>query len=226
MQPMFEDREDAGDQLAEVVLEELGDEADAVVLALPRGGVPVGLQVARRLDAPLDIFLVRKLGAPGHPELAMGAIATGDVRILNDDVVDQLRIPQQWIDEVTEEERIELHRREEAYRGELPRQDVTGHTAVLVDDGLATGASMQAAIQALRALSPKRIVVAVPVSSPDTCANLASQADEVICAETPRPFVSVGAWYHDFTQTTDEEVRELLREAVRVLPREPGGERR
>jgi predicted phosphoribosyltransferase len=223
MESLFVDRTDAGRQLAEIVAGEIGVEENPIVLALPRGGVPVGYEVARRLDAPLDVFVVRKLGAPGQRELAIGAIASGDVRILNQDIVDALRIPSAWINEVTEEERQELVRREDAYRDGRPLHDVAGRTAILVDDGLATGASMRAAIVALRALSPRRVVVAVPVAARETCADVRRDADDVICAATPEPFISVGGWYEDFSQTSDEEVHELLARAAEEHPEHPRG---
>jgi predicted phosphoribosyltransferase len=183
---------------------------DVLVLALPRGGVPVGYEVARALQAPLDIVLVRKLGVPGHEELAMGAVATGGVRVLNDDVVKPLGISDHMIEAAAAQELEELSRRERLYRGRHPVPDISGRTAILVDDGLATGATMRAAIQSLRQQRPARIVVAVPTASPDICEALRSEADDVICAMTPEPFFAVGHWYDDFTQTTDDEVRRLL----------------
>jgi putative phosphoribosyl transferase len=183
-----------------------------IVLALPRGGVPVGYEVALALDAPLDVFVVRKLGVPGHEELALGAIASGNVRVLNDDVVRALRIPPEVIARVAGEERIELERRERLYRGGRPALDVRGLTAILVDDGLATGASMSAAVEALRELRPSRIVVAVPVAAPQACDAFRRRVDEVVCAMTPESFQAVGVWYNDFSQTTDEEVRKLVTE--------------
>jgi predicted phosphoribosyltransferase len=186
------------------------------VLALPRGGVPVAFEVAKALRAPLDIFLVRKLGVPGHEELAMGAIATGGVRVLNDDVVERLRIPFGVIDSVAANELRELERRELAYRGNRPEPEVQGKTVILVDDGLATGSTMRAAVAALRQQGPARIVVAVPVSAPQTCDEYRMGADEIVCAITPEPFYGVGQWYRDFSQTTDEEVSELL-EKARVI---------
>jgi putative phosphoribosyl transferase len=183
---------------------------DVFVLALPRGGVPVGYEVARALQAPLDIFLVRKLGVPGHEELAMGAVATGGVRVLNDDVVKPLGISDHMIEAAAAQELEELSRRERLYRGGHPVPDISGRTVILVDDGLATGATMRAAIQSLRQQRPARIVVAVPTASPDICEALRSEADDVICAMTPEPFFAVGHWYDDFTQTTDDEVRRLL----------------
>ncbi len=208
----FRDRTDAGVRLA-ARLGRYADRHDVIVLALPRGGVPVGAEVARALGAPLDVFLVRKLGVPGHEELAMGAIASGGVRVLNRDVLDQLRIAPKWVDAVAAQELAELTRREAVYRDGRPAPDVRGKTVVLVDDGLATGASMKSAVAALRDLGPARVVVAVPVGAPETCQELGELADEVVCAEAPDPFYAVGSWYVDFDQTTDEEVRELLAEA-------------
>jgi predicted phosphoribosyltransferase len=209
----FLDRRAAGQALASR-LASYADRADILVLALPRGGVPVAFEVARTLGAPLDVFLVRKLGAPGHEELALGAIASGGVRVLNDDLVRRLRITPSEIAEVTAREERELGRREAAYRGSRPRVPVAGRTVILVDDGLATGASMKAAVAALRAEQPARVVVAVPVAAADTCDELRRDVDDVVCAATPEPFVAVGAWYEDFAQTSDEEVRRLLAEAA------------
>jgi len=181
-----------------------------LVLALPRGGAPVGFEVARELGPPLDVFLVRKLGVPGYEELAMGAVATGGVRVLNDEIVRGLGISEHEIDAVVARELRELSRRDRLYRGDRPPSDVAGRTVILVDDGLATGATIRAAVQALRQQQPGRIVAAVPTASPDTCQVLKAEADDVICAMTPEPFFAVGHWYEDFTQTTDDEVRELL----------------
>jgi predicted phosphoribosyltransferase len=211
----FVDRRDAGRQLAQ----RLGAYAhrdDVIVLALPRGGVPVAAEIARALDAPLDILVVRKLGLPGQPEYAMGAIASGDVRVLNTQVIQQLAISYSAIDIVTRAELRELHRREKLYRGDRPMPLVAGRQVVLVDDGMATGASMRAAVHALRELAPARIVVAVPVSAAETCHLLGQDADEVICGQTPERFRSVGQWYERFEQTTDEEVRRLLTAASEV----------
>jgi predicted phosphoribosyltransferase len=205
----FRNRTDAGRQLA-TKLAAYANRRDVLVLALPRGGVPVGFEVARALGAPLDIFLVRKLGVPGYEELAMGAVATGGVRVLNDEIVRGLGISEHEIDAAAARELQELARRERLYRGDRPPPDIAGRTVILVDDGLATGATMRAAIQTLRQQDPHRIVVAVPTSSPDTCKVLEAAADEVICAMTPEPFFAVGHWYDDFTQTTDDEVRDLL----------------
>jgi predicted phosphoribosyltransferase len=205
----FRDRREAGGLLA-AQLSAYASRPDVLVLALPRGGVPVAAEVARALGAPLDVFVVRKLGVPGHEEFALGAIATGSVRVLNDDVVRALRIPDRVIDAVAAKEQEELARRERLYRGDRPPLDVRGRTVILVDDGLATGATMHAAIKALRQQQPARIVVAVPTASPETCDELKREVDEIICATTPDPFYAVGLWYEDFSQTTDEEVRELL----------------
>lgn len=183
---------------------------DVIVLGLPRGGVPVAYEVAQALEAPLDVFVVRKLGVPGHEELAMGAIASGGVCVLNDDVVQGLRIPSRIIEAATDRELRELERRERAYRGDRPPPKVEGRTVILVDDGLATGSTMRAAIAALRRLGPARIVVAVPTAAPTTCEEFRDEADECICDITPDPFYAVGLWYEDFSQTTDDEVRALL----------------
>ena len=219
---IFRDRTDAGQQLA-ARLAKYAHRSDILVLALPRGGVPVAHEVAKQLGAPLDVFLVRKLGVPGYEELAMGAIASGGVRVINDDVVRQLAIPGEVIDAVAAEERRELERRERAYRNGRPPPDVKGRTVILIDDGLATGSTMHAAAAALRKLGPARIVVAVPVSAPETCDEFREEVDEVVCAATPEPFRGVGLWYKDFSQTTDEEVRELLERARQsIAPRAIG----
>ena len=205
----FRNRTDAGRHLAEK-LAAYANRSDVLVLALPRGGVPVGFEVARAVGAPLDVFLVRKLGVPGYEELAMGAVATGGVRVLNDEIVRGLGISEHEIDTVVARELQELARRERLYRGDRSPPDVTGRTVILVDDGLATGATMRAAVAALRQQQPARIVIAVPTASPDTSEALKAEADDVICVITPEPFFAVGHWYDDFTQTTDEVVRELL----------------
>jgi predicted phosphoribosyltransferase len=206
---LFRDRSEAGRLLA-ARLAPYADRPDILVLALPRGGVPVGHEVARALHVPMDVFIVRKLGVPGHEELAMGAVATGGVRVLNDQVVAGLSIPGYVIDAVAKWEQQELERRERLYRGNRPPPDVRGKTVILVDDGLATGSTMLAAARALRQQGPSKIVVAVPVASRDTCELLKEEVDEVVCAATPEPFYAVGLWYQDFSQTSDEEVRELL----------------
>jgi predicted phosphoribosyltransferase len=209
---IFRDRTEAGKYLATLLLS-YKDRPDVLVLALPRGGVPVAFEVAQALRLPLDIFLVRKLGVPGHEELAMGAISTGGVRVLNEDTVDYLRIPEHIIDAIAAEELKELKRRELAYRGNRPEPDVKGKTVILIDDGLATGSTIRAAAQALRQQQPARTIVAVPVSAPETCDEYRIGVDEIICAVTPEPFLGVGMWYVDFSQTTDEEVRDLLERA-------------
>ena len=210
----FRDRREAGQVLADRLTAYAG-RPDVLVLALPRGGVPVAYEVARALGAPLDVFLVRKLGVPGHEELAMGAVATGGVRVLNDQVVGALGIPPSVIEAVAAWQQQELARRERLYRGDRPPPDVRGRTVILVDDGLATGSTMRAALAALRRQQPARLVVAVPTAAPETCDELRAEADDVVCATTPEPFDSVGLWYEDFSQTTDEEVRELLERAAR-----------
>jgi predicted phosphoribosyltransferase len=206
---IYSNRSDAGKYLA-TKLPDYANRHDVIVLALPRGGVPVAFEVAKALNAPLDIFLVRKLGVPNYEEHAMGAIATGDIRVLNEDTVNYLDIPHEVIDLVAAREMKELKRRERAYRGNRSEPEVRGKTVVLVDDGLATGSTMRAAVEALRQKGPSRIVVAVPVSAPDTCDEYRMGADEVVCASIPESFYGVGEWYLDFTQTSDEEVRELL----------------
>jgi len=209
---LFRNRTDAGRRLARQ-LERYADRADVVVLALPRGGVPVGFEIARALKVPLDVFLVRKLGVPGQEELAMGALASGGVRVINEGLVRRLGVPAATIEEVAAREEQELARRERAYRGGNPPFPVAGRTVILVDDGLATGASLQAAAMALKRQGPARIVAAVPVGAAETCAELRDMVDEIVCAETPEPFWAVGNWYDDFSQTTDEEVRSLLARA-------------
>jgi predicted phosphoribosyltransferase len=211
---IYRDRTEGGKRLA-AKLTDYANRSDVLVLALPRGGVPVAFEVARALNAPLDIFLVRKLGVPGHEELAMGAIATGGVRVLNDEVVNYLRVPGEVIDAVAMNELRELERRERAYRGNRPAPDVKGKTVILVDDGLATGSTMRAAAAALRQQRPARIVVAVPVSAVQTCNEYKMGVDEIVCAVMPEPFEAVGLWYKDFSQTTDEEVSSLLARSTR-----------
>jgi putative phosphoribosyl transferase len=207
----FANRREAGQTLAQR-LQAYKGRNDVVVLALPRGGVPVAFEVARELGAPLDVFVVRKLGVPAHRELAMGAIASGGVRILNDDVVRWYGIPTAAIDAVAREEQSELERRERLYRADLPPLDLRGRVVLLIDDGLATGSTMKAAVEAVRLHQPSRIVVAVPVGSPETCQEFSEVADEIVCARTPQPFSAVGQWYRDFSETSDDEVRTLLRE--------------
>jgi putative phosphoribosyl transferase len=209
----FRDRAEAGRVLAGALSHYAGRD-DVVVLALPRGGVPVAYEVAKALAAPLDVFLVRKLGVPGHEELAMGAIASGGVLVLDDGVLRWLGISEEQIQQTLARELDELRRREAAYRDGRPLPDLKGKTVILVDDGLATGASMQAAARAVRRYDPARIVIAVPVASRATCDQFRDDVDEVVCAVTPEPFYAVGSWYEDFSQTTDEEVRELLDRAA------------
>jgi predicted phosphoribosyltransferase len=205
----FRDRRHAG-QLLAAQLGEYAGRGDVIVLGLPRGGVPVAFEVARALQAPLDVFTVRKLGVPGHEEWGFGAIATGGVRVLDDDLVSGLGLPARVIEQITDRERRELERRERAYRDDRPAPVVTGKTAIVVDDGLATGASMRAAVQALRALGPAAIVVAVPTGARETCEALRSQVDALVCVSMPEPFHAVGSQYRDFGPTSDEEVCQLL----------------
>ena len=224
----FRDRVEAGKLLGRDVAEKLGnvgrtsvrpDELkpipdDLIVLALPRGGLPVGFEVAQALDAPLDVFIVRKLGVPGHEELAMGAIASGGVRVINRDVLSYVPLPQKAIDEVAAREQQELERRERLYRGSRPPLDVRGKTVVVVDDGLATGSTMRAAVAALRKMEPRAIIVAVPVAAPQTCDEFRDEGIDMVCLRTPDPFQAVGLWYDDFSQTTDEEVHDILQRAT------------
>lgn len=214
---LFPNRTEAGRWLAER-LQAYAHRPDVVVLALPRGGVPVGFELARALGVPLDVFLVRKLGLPGQEELAMGAIASGGVRVLNDDVVRALAVPSSVIDGVARREEQELRRREEAYRGSRPPPEVRGRVAILVDDGLATGSTMRAAVAAVRQMQPARVVVAVPVAAASTRDEIGAEVDEIVCATPPEPFLAVGRWYEDFSQTTDDEVRDLLERAAREEP--------
>ncbi|HKS31736.1 MAG TPA: phosphoribosyltransferase [Chthoniobacterales bacterium] len=211
--PIFQDRTDAGRQLAEELLSYSGRD-DVIVLGLPRGGAPVAFEVAQRLGVPLDVFVVRKLGVPGHEELAMGAIAPGGVRVLNEDVLHVIPDGQAIVEMVTAIEREELERRERNYRSDRPAPDLKDRAVILIDDGLATGASMRAAVAALRQQEATKIIVAVPVGAPSTCQDLKNDADEVICLQTPAAFIGVGQYYADFSQTTDEEVRELLAQAT------------
>lgn len=206
---LYRNRREAGRALGRA-LERYTEGSDVIVLALPRGGVPVAFEVARALRAALDVFLVRKLGLPGHEEYAMGAIASGGVRVLEDEVVRRFGIPLAAVDRIVEREERELRRRERAYRGDLPPVEVAGRTVILVDDGLATGASMRAAVEAVRERGARRIVVAVPVGPAETVRDLSHLADEVVCVSTPVPFLAVGRFYEDFDQTSDAEVVELL----------------
>lgn len=206
---LFKDRTEAGQRLA-AELTAYADRQDVLVFGLPRGGVPVAFEVAKALRVPLDVFLVRKLGVPSQEELAMGAIASGGVRVLNQDIVQALHLTEATIECVAQKEQQELERRERLYRDDRPAPDLHGRTVILVDDGLATGATMRAAIRALQQQQPARLVVGVPVSSSETCQEIGSEVDEIVCVETPRPFYSVGLWYNNFPQTTDEEVRDLL----------------
>lgn len=205
----FADRREAGRQLA-ALLRPLAGDPDVIVLGLPRGGVPVAYEAAEALDAPLDVFVVRKLGVPGHEEYAMGAIASGGIRVVNHEVVRQLQITAAAIEAVERDERRELERRERLYRGDRPVPSLRDRTVVLVDDGLATGSTMLAAVQAVRTQRPRRIVVAVPVASREACDTLRREADECVCVATPDPFYGVGLWYQNFNQTTDDEVQQLL----------------
>ena len=213
----FPDRRDAGRQLAGKLSKYAG-RPDVIVLALPRGGVPVAYEVAQAIQAPLDVLIVRKLGLPGEEELAIGAIASGGIRILNQDIIDALAVSQAVIDHVTEQEKTELERRERQYRGERPVLEIGDRTVILVDDGLATGASMLAAVRATRLCYPAKVVVAVPVASYQATFILRQEVDEVICVRVPDDFEGVGRWFEDFSQTTDEEVRHLLENASRMPP--------
>lgn len=206
---VFRDRVEAGELLAERLAAYAGRD-DVAVLALPRGGVPVAHEIARALQVPFDVFVVRKLGVPGYEELAMGAIASGGARVINHEVVNALGIPMNVIDAIAQTEQIELDRRERLYRGTRSPVNLVNRTVILVDDGLATGSTMRAAVMAARQRQPARVVVAVPVGAPTTCADLSREADDVVCLRTPEPFVAVGRWYRDFTPTSDEEVRTLL----------------
>lgn len=215
--PAFANRQDAGRYLA-AQLKDYINRPDLLVLGLPRGGIPVAYEVARGLHAPLDVYVVRKLGVPGHEELAMGAIASGGVRVLNDEVIRPLAIPGEVIERVAREEEAELRRREREYRGDRPLPAITGRRVILVDDGLATGSTMRAAAEAIRKQNPAELIIAVPVAAEETCRALRRDADRIVCAITPEPFYSVGLWYEDFSQTTDREVHDLLERAARELP--------
>jgi putative phosphoribosyl transferase len=217
MWPRFRDRREAGDRLAER-LRAYANRTDAIVLALPRGGVPVAYEVAEQLRVPLDVFVVRKLGVPGQEELAMGALASGGVRVLDDELIRMAGVSVTDIERVTAMATEELSRQEGRYRGARRFPDIRDKTVILVDDGLATGSTMRAAVQALRAQRPTAIVVAVPVGAPETCEALRAVADDVVCVETPEPFRAVGLWYEDFAQTTDDEVHALLDRARHAAP--------
>ncbi len=213
---IFEDRTDAGKKLAKQ-LTEYKDKKDVIVLGLPRGGVPVAYEVAKTLHAPLDVFIVRKLGVPGQPELAMGALASGGVRVMNDNVIRQSGVSEKQIEEIVEQERQILKEREEIYRQTRPNVEIAGKTVLLVDDGLATGASMRAAVSALQELNPEKIIIAVPTAPADTCEDFKSQVDQVVCLRNPSPFWGVGGSYQNFSQTSNEEVRELLERSEKEL---------
>lgn len=213
MGPLFQDRPDAGRFLAKKLIHHANDPS-LLVLALPRGGVPVALEVVRELNAALDVFVVRKLGVPGYDELAMGAIASGGMRVLNEELVQRLRIPMSAIEAITREEEQELLRSERAYRGNREPAQIEGRTVILVDDGLATGSSMRAAVRALRQKNPAYLTVAVPIGSKETCDHFRTEVDEVICGETPEPFFAVGTWYANFLPITDDEVKNILNHAA------------
>lgn len=214
---IYENREEAGKLLAEL-LDEFTHRCDVRVLALPRGGVPVAAEIAKRLKAPLDVFVVRKLGVPGQEELAMGAIASGGARVINDGIVTALQIDQSTIDEVAAQEQIELERRERLYRSGRSQHQLNGMQVILVDDGLATGATMKAAVRAVKTLNPDKVYVAVPVAEAETRAEFLREVDAVYCTQTPSPFRGVGQWYKDFEQTSDEEVAQLLADTNMEAP--------
>jgi putative phosphoribosyl transferase len=218
MERVFRDRREAGQVLA-TMLSGYRDDPDVVVLGLPRGGVPVAYEIAVTLHVALDVMVVRKLGVPGHEELAMGAIASGGVQVINEDVVRYLNLTPAVLASVAAVEQEELARREQAYRGERPPVAVDGRTVILVDDGLATGSTMRAAVTALRRRRPARIVIAIPTAAPETCEELKLEVDEIVCPMTPAPFYGVGQWYEVFDQTPDEEVRDLLERAAQALNR-------
>ncbi|MHC5745243.1 MAG: phosphoribosyltransferase [Nostoc sp.] len=217
---LFKDRRFAGQVLAKE-LTAYANDPDVLVLGLPRGGIPVAFEVAKTLNAPLDVLVVRKLGVPDQEELAMGAIASGGVRIVNKYIISLEKIPDEVIARVAAQEERELERRERLYRGNRPLRNLQGRTVILVDDGLATGATMWAAVVTVRKQQPAQIVIAVPVAAPETCQELETEIDEIVCISTPSPFQSVGLWYESFPQTTDEEVRDLLAKAAKngeVIP--------
>jgi len=210
----FVDRKEAGRELGNALAGRFGNRDDIIVLALPRGGVPIGYEVASVLRAPLDIFIVRKLGFPGHDEFAMGAIASGGVRVLNEEVFRDYPVPMHLVDAIAERELLEVERREKSYRGSRPHPDVRNKTVIVVDDGLATGSTMRAAVRALREMNPRAVVVAVPVAARQTCDEFRAEVDDILCLRTPEPFQAVGLWYQNFDQTSDEEVHELLDRAL------------
>lgn len=208
---VFEDRKEAGQRLADALEEDYAARDDLLVLALPRGGVPVAWEIAQRLHAPLDVFIVRKLGTPGQPELAMGAIASGGIRVLNRQIVDTLGISEETIEAVAAREQAEIERREHQYRQGRAALQVADKTVILVDDGIATGATVRAAINAVRQLGPRHLVLAVPHAAPQACELIQTEVDRLVCLETPEPYIAVGYWYNNFSQTSDEQVQRLLR---------------
>ncbi|HEY7235386.1 MAG TPA: phosphoribosyltransferase [Gemmatimonadaceae bacterium] len=218
MAERFLNRAEAGRRLAAVLTPRYGGRSDVLVLGLPRGGVPVAFEIAMALDAPLDVFIVRKLGLPGHEEFAIGAIASGGVRVVDDSVLRAYGVDAETLGRITQRERRELERREQLYRDDRPFPTIADRVVILVDDGLATGSTMRAAVAALRGEGPKEIVVAVPVGASETCAAIAALADTLVCLETPEPFYAVGLWYEDFEQTDDDEVHDLLDRAARAVP--------
>jgi putative phosphoribosyl transferase len=210
----FHDRIDAGRELASVLAPRYASQGDLIVLGLPRGGVPVAFEIAIALDAPLDVFVVRKLGLPGHEEFGIGAIASGGVRVVDESVLRAYGVDPETLEDITERERRELERRERLYRDDRPFPSLRDHTVILVDDGLATGSTMRAAVAALRAEAPRAIVIAVPVGAGETCKAMADAVDDLVCLMTPEPFYAVGLWYDNFDQTSDDEVHELLERAA------------
>lgn len=215
---LFKDRVDAGRILAKE-LSKYASRSDVLILALPRGGVPVAYEVAKALNVKMDVFIVRKLGVPGYEELAMGAIASDNIRVLNEDVVKSFGIPEEVIEKTATKELHELERREKAYRGDRPKPEITNKTVILIDDGLATGATMRAAAAALKTKNPAKIIIAVPTAAADTCEFFEGKVDEIICVATPEPFYGVGAWYGNFSQTTDKEVCDILEKAKEFNPK-------
>lgn len=214
---IYKNRAEAGKQLTEK-LSHYANQPDVLVLGLPRGGVPVAYQIANALNVPMDVFMVRKLGLPGQEELAMGAVASGGIRVLNEEVVNKLNIPDDIISTATSREREELRRREQAYRDDRPAPHIANQTVILVDDGLATGTTMQAAIKAVKSQQPAKVVVAVPTAAPQTCRAIEREVDEIHCLSTPEPFLGVGNWYEEFPQVSDAAVREILKEEPELVP--------